>query len=290
MKHRTALALALVSLAACKNEQEVKEIPFDFVAVSTGDFDEMEDALDRNLVASDLYDGFIQGSVYTEGLGPDDIAYKVEQLLTGFDEDGDPLLFRYPAAFVNSGTRGLGRWVYNGTEADDALVSDPEVVARVRDYLAMKRTLVVTDWAYDLVEAAFPDAIAFLDEDQGYDAAQVGVDESIVARVTDPDLAEALGNDQLEVFFDFSYWTVMLEAGEGTDVLLRGDVTYRLGDGEGYATVEDVPLLVAFDTGAGRVVFSSFAWRAQRAWVTDHALAFLVDGFEVAAGDTGGGS
>ncbi len=69
-------------------------------------------------------------------------------------------------------------------------------------------------------------------------------------------------------------------------------MTWRTTDGSGEATLEDVPLLVAFETGAGKVVFSSFAWRAQRPWVTDHVLAWLVDGFEVAedgGGDTGAG-
>ena len=44
------------------------------------------------------------------------------------DENDDPLLFKYPGAFINSGTRGFGQYVYYDMSFDDSLVSDPDVI------------------------------------------------------------------------------------------------------------------------------------------------------------------
>jgi hypothetical protein len=144
------------------------------------------------------------------------------------------------------------------------------------------------------VEATWPDKVRFLGEEDGYDAAQKGTSRSIVARVTDEDLAKALGNDQLEVFFDFTYWTVMESVGKGVTVHMRGDVAYRPDDGSSEARLEDVPLLVSFESGNGRVILSSFAWRSQRQQVADTLLLTLVQGLKVSAvgdqtADDGGG-
>ena len=46
-------------------------------------------------------------------------------------------------------------------------------------------------------------------------------------------------------------------------------------------TLQDVPLLVGFDAGAGRVLYSSFSWKAQRPAVTDLLLLTLIEGLQV---------
>jgi hypothetical protein len=152
--------------------------------------------------------------------------------------------------------------------------------------------VVASDWSYDLIEQAWPDKITFLDEAEGLDAAQRGTSSSVVATVTDEALAEALGNDQLEVFFDFSYWTVMESVGSGVTVHMRGDVEYRPTDGSSTARLENVPLLVSFEHQGGRVILSSFAWRAQRQAVADTLLLTMVEGLAVkTTGDqTAGGA
>ena len=112
----------------------------------------------------------------------------------------------------------------------------------------------------------------------------------MVARVTDPALADALGNEQVELFFDFSYWTVMASVAPEVTVHMRGDVAYRPTDGSSEALLEDVPLLVSFQHESGRVILSSFAWRAQRQMVADTLLLTLVEGLAVkTTGDQGGG-
>jgi hypothetical protein len=293
--HRTvALAALAVGLFACKNEQGISEIRIEQVAAVSGDFDRIESSLLRNGVQTEIYEGYISAPVYDadEDTEIGQTPLQVEKLFTELDEDGDPLLLGFDALFLNSGVRGMGEFVYNDVDPDDALVSDPAVVEGLRTYVSRRRTVVASDWSYDLIEQAWPDKITFLDEAEGLDAAQRGTSSSVVATVTDEALAEALGNDQLEVFFDFSYWTVMESVGSGVTVHMRGDVEYRPTDGSSTARLENVPLLVSFEHQGGRVILSSFAWRAQRQAVADTLLLTMVEGLAVkTTGDqTAGGA
>ncbi|MEC7947694.1 MAG: hypothetical protein VX265_09015 [Myxococcota bacterium] len=292
--YRTAACAALaIGLTACKNEQGIAEIRIEQVAAVAGDFDRLESSLFRNGVQTELYEGYINAPVYDVdedaeiGVTP----LQVERLFSETDADGEPLLYSFDALFLNSGTRGLGQFVYNDVDPDDALVTDPAVVETLRAYVARRRTVVASDWSYDLIEQAWPERITFLEESQGLDAAQRGTSRSVVARVTDEALADALGNSQLEVFFDFSYWSVMQSVGRGVTVHLRGDVEYRPTDGSSAARLVDVPLLVSFEHEGGRVILSSFAWRAQRQVVADTLMLTMVEGLAVeTTGDqTGGG-
>ena len=108
----------------------------------------------------------------------------------------------------------------------------------------------------------------------------------VIADVVDPDLAEVLLNDQLQIDFAFSYWTVIESVSEDVDVYLRGDVEYRLSDNTGTAVLEDAPLLVAFDSGRGRVIYSAFSWKAQSQSVTDLLLLYLAEGLDVEVSHT----
>lgn len=294
MHRNAALAALAVGLFACKNEQGITEIKIEQVAAVSGDFDRLESSLLRNGVQTEVYEGYINAPVYDvdEDVELGVTPLQVEKLFTELDEDGDPLLLSFDALFLNSGVRGMGEFVYNDVDPDDALVTDPAVVDVLRTYVSRRRTVVASDWSYDLIEQAWPEKITFLDEAEGLDAAQRGTSRSVVARVTDKALADALGNDQLEVFFDFSYWTVMQSVGNGVTVHMRGDVEYRPTDGSSSARLEDVPLLVSFEHEGGRVILSSFAWRAQRQAVADTLMLTMVEGLAVkTTGDqTGGGS
>lgn len=292
MYRTAAFAAIAVGLTACKNEQGIAEIRIEQVAAVAGDFDRLESSLFRNGVQTELYEGYINAPVYDVdedaeiGVTP----LQVERLFSELDADGEPLLYGFDALFLNSGTRGLGQFVYNDVDPDDALVTDPAVVGTLREYVARRRTVVASDWSYDLIEQAWPERITFLEEAQGLDAAQRGTSRSVVARVTDEALADALGNSQLEVFFDFSYWSVMQSVGRGVTVHLRGDVEYRPTDGSSTARMEDVPLLVSFEHEGGRVILSSFAWRAQRQVVADTLMLTMVEGLAVeTTGDQTGG-
>lgn len=275
----------LLGINACTPDQGFTEISVENTVVVSGDFDRLEEPLLRADVPNDVFDGYTVQPVYEDESGS--VVDAVESLWTAEDENGQLVLFSYDAMFVNSGARGLGAYVYNDVEEDNQLVDDADAVALVVDFASSRaRTLVVTDWAYDLVEAGWEERITFLNEGNGLDAAQVGLNESVVATVTDDVLVGALGSNQLEVQFDFGYWTVIEDVAANVTVHMRGDVQYRKDDGSGAESLSDVPLLVSFETGTGTVIYSAFSWRAQRPEVADLLLSTLVDGINVQVTET----
>jgi len=278
--------------SGCKNEQELKELNFENIAAVTGDFDQVEETLTRLDIATTAYEGYIDRAVYDPSIQPEANSLKSEQLFEDSDDSNVPEISRYEAVFVDSGTRGFGAWVYNGTDADDSLVTNPTVIAHVQDYVTNGGTLIVSDWAYDLVEACWPDAIEFAGEDTELDDAQRGTSDEVTADVLDLDLQDALsGNTTLAVQYDYSYWTAIESVGPETEVYLSGDVTYHKSGAEGDVALLDSPLLVGFQSEGGQVLFSTFHWRAQRSEVSQDILLGLIDGLSAGPGytaDSGG--
>ena len=284
----TLLWAATAGLGACKNDQGLKELKFQAIGVSTGDFDQVEASLVRQDIGYTPYEGYIVQAAYDPTIKPSANSLKVEDLFTR-SEGNDPEIDRYDAVFVNSGTRGLGAYVYNGTAADDSLVSDPTVIENVRNYVENGGTLVVSDWAYDLIEACWPDEITWAGDDTVLDDAQRGTSGSVVANVDDLSLQEGLDNNTtLDITFDYSAWAVISTVASDVTTYVSGDVTYRISDAVGDGTATDVPLLVGFDPSGGHVLFSSFHWRAQRSQVTDGILTTLIDGLTPGSGDATG--
>ena len=274
------LIWALMGLAACKNEQGLKERAFENIAVTTGDFDEVEASLTRMDIAHTVYEGFISRAVYDPEVNPDGNALKSEELFTGLVEDV-PEIDGYDAVFVNSGTRGLGAYVYNGTDPDDSLVTDAAALENLQNYVENGGTLVVSDWAYDLIEAVWPDEVEWVRDDTVLDDAQRGTSDGVVADVRTDALKEALAdNSTLELSYDYTYWTVIEGIAADVTVYLSGDVTYYASGAEGELSLDDSPLLIGFQAGGGHVLYSTFHWRAQRDGVSDAILLALIDGLK----------
>jgi hypothetical protein len=253
------------------------------IAVTQGDFDDVGAPFDRLEVDHEAYEGIISTATWDDDFDPDANVLKVERLLA----DGNELSL-YDTVFVASGTRGLGAVRYDGLEPDDSLVTDSAVVDGVRNWVARGGTLVVTDWGYDLVEAAWPDAIDFLGDDSALDGAQAGEIDTVTASIEERELREALGADVVSAVFDFSNWAVVEDVGRDTTVWERADVTYRRQDGEGTQSIDDVPVLVSFaPEGAqgGKVVYFAYHIDAQTAGVIDETLRVVVGEFDEQAGE-----
>ncbi len=243
----------------------------------SGDFDNIEETLDRLEVAYQLYDGYICCAAYDPDIDPELIALESETLFTGQLQDGGSELGVHYARFLNSGARGFGMWEYNGLEPDDSLVTDEAVLDGIREYVDRGRTLVVSDWSYDLAERAWPDKIDFYGEDLELDAAQAGKPGRITGRVTNDLLSVELDSDTVSLEYNYTNWSVIEAVGEGVTVYLRGDIEYRISEAEGYGTMEQVPLLVGFQAGGGQVLVSTFHWNAQSAGVTDTILTTTLE-------------
>ena len=279
----------LLGLVAC-TENAFTAIELDAIAVVNGDFDDIQASLLRHEIGSASYNGYIAQSTTWVGDDPpqrDDPGDQVEQLFT--QPAGDQEHFQielYNAVFVNSGTRGLNAFQYNYTlDADDSLLLDPVAVDNVCSYVAGNGSLFVTDWAYDLVEACWPDMITFQNDDGVIDSAQVGVAGDILADVVDAELAETLASSVANVTFNYSAFTVMKSVADDVEVLLSGDVSHDPGGGEEPQVAKGVPLVVRFPVGkSGQVVFSSFHMFPQNPALADAVLFRGLVGLEVGAG------
>jgi hypothetical protein len=283
MTSRTAvLGLVCVAATACKSEQTLTVSPVDSVAVTTGDFDYIAAPLDRLVVDHESYEGLISVATWSDDYDPALQSLKVEGLLGSTDE-----LLLHDVAMVASGTRGFGAQVYNGLDPDDQLVNDPAVIANLVEYVDRGGVLVVTDWAYDLVDVAWPGTLTFIG-DGAVDAAQHGLNGTVTATVSDPVLVTELGGDTAAIEFDFSNWAVISEVSRDVVVHLEADVEYLGEATEGNVPLPAAPLLVSFvPPGArGKVVFSTFHFDAQLEQLMDTIMLNVVADFEPAESTT----
>jgi hypothetical protein len=276
-----AVALVLL-LSGCTRDDLFTPFYVSSVAVTAGDFDNVKEPLNRMVVDSATYEGIISTATWDPSYEHENVALKVEHLLGNDNE-----IQNHTATFIASGTRGLGKRQYNGLESDDHLVSSDLVIDNVENYVDGETVLFVTDWGYDLIEAVWPDMIDFLNDDGTYDDAQHGEIGRITADIVDPDLADALGVDEMGIRFNYSNWAVITGVDSDATVLIRGTIEYRPQTGGLVETLEDVPLMVGFQPpgGRGKVLFTAFHLDAQNDQLIDDLIVATVGTFEPPEGE-----
>ncbi|TVQ91653.1 MAG: hypothetical protein EA397_08565 [Deltaproteobacteria bacterium] len=273
-----ALAAALLSgavaLSACNDGPGFTYLRGDTIAVTVGDFDDVQAPFNRMAIDTVRYEGLISYPTWVEHeLDYNPPSLNVEGLLLA---DNNDELRNHRIVFLSSGTRGFGMREYNSLQPDDHLVTDPDVVSNVRAYVNGGGKLWLTDWTYDLIPRTFPGHVTFLGDDSVLDAAQRGDIGSIQASVVDDQLREALDTDVLNLNMNYSNWAVpeALRGEAGVRVYLEGDVTYRATDGGGTQELSRVPLLFSISAGelGGTVIYSAFHIDAQQPVVIDSIL------------------
>ena len=179
--------MMLMVLLGCAPDQGFAELKLDALAVVLGDFDNVGDTLLGMNVPTQEFEGFIVQATYEpdeERTQRGEGATTVEGLL-GVTTDGNLQVSVFNGVFVNSGTRGLGAYQYNNAlQADNSLLLDTESMDHACNFVTGGGTLVVSDWAYEMIEYCWPDAVEFYGDDLVPDAAQVGIadDVAILAR------------------------------------------------------------------------------------------------------------
>lgn len=141
----------------------------------------------------------------------------------------------------------------NCRAAEPVYLASPEMQQRLRDYVADGGSLHSSDQGYDLLEVTWPAQIDFLGDDLLRAQADRGAIADVTATVVDDVLAAGLGRDAVTLHYALETWSTMTAVGPDVDVYLRADSP--LMDG---TVLEDVPQIVGFDHGDGRVVYSSF--------------------------------
>ncbi|MCA9568117.1 MAG: carboxypeptidase regulatory-like domain-containing protein [Myxococcales bacterium] len=133
----------------------------------------------------------------------------------------------------------------------------PDWVAGLRDAAGAGATVYATDYACEVVEEAFPQAIDFLGDDTDLGQAMRGVEQTVVATAAG---ALAAVGPTVQVELTIGEWPVM-EAVSGT-VLLEAQVEYyEAPTNAPFSAVR--PLLVSAPVGPGTVVYASFLHQDQ---------------------------
>ncbi len=149
---------------------------------------------------------------------------------------------------------------FDGGHREDGVIYGSGPVTQVHDnlrqFVSGGGVVFATDWAYDVVEQAWPGKIEFFGDDAVPDAAQVGETGTVPASVTDSTLQQGLGVSSVDVVYDLPVWPLIEATDPSVTVMLTGDAPYRQGLQTG--TLPGSPLLVQFAEGSGRVVFSTY--------------------------------
>lgn len=223
------------------------------IAVVSGSYDAVQVVLDRL--------GLTNVTMYTG----EDGAFRTS-LLTDY-----ALMQTYDVIFFNCGV-------------DDSFLDDPGLrataVANLRQYVASGKSVYASDWAYDVVEQAWPSYVDFYGDDLTIDSAQMmrSADNS-VGNVVDPGLRNALGTQQVSINFNLDAWAAVSAVGLETRVYIRGnaeacDDVFCFGA----VPLTSIPYTVGFHpgAGAGKVIYTSFHQEQQTTQDMDLILQLLI--------------
>jgi hypothetical protein len=191
------------------------------IGVITGGNDAAEEILDELGIAYDVYDGLGISLEYLE------LLESPERLAT------------YDILLFDCGFNDL--W----------LLDEADVLANVVEFVEAGGSIYASDWAYTLVERAFPDAMDFYGDDAAF-VATVGNAVDADVRVVDANLRATVGADTAHLEHG-PVWVVVVAAGPVTDVLLEGFAPVMGG-----VSVEDAPFATRFRHGEGQVTYTSF--------------------------------
>jgi len=245
------------------------------VAVITGDYDDFQEVLDNMGFANyELIDGLHTDEMTAFLLDLDSmLQYDIIFFNGGHVEEG----VIYPSEAVD---------VVDGDESDDEdfgddtgdaggddtgsaggddtggggpttpLYDHEQIAQNIRDYVTAGGAVYASDWAYDVVEIAWPEAINFVGADEIPNSAQLGEYGLINAAVSDEALAEWLGKDHIKIEYDLPVWPAIEGAATTVSVHLTGAIDYR--EGTNVYTLTAVPLLASFTSGDGKVAIATF--------------------------------
>lgn len=206
------------------------------VAVVTGDYDNFDLVLESLGFANyQLIDGLAE----TE----------IRDFLSDLDA-----MRQFDIIFLNGGH--VEENILYDLDDADAGSTPALILENLREYVRGGGSLYASDWAYDAIELAWPDRIEFVGDDAIPDSAQHGEYAIVQANVADAALADWLGEPQLDIEYDLPVWPPIESVNEATTTHLTATVTYRIGT-DSY-NLSNVPILVSFGSGEGRVAYSTF--------------------------------
>ena len=207
------------------------------IAVISGNYDDFDQVLDHMGISTyDVIDGLDQTQLEDFLLNPEAMA-------------------EYDLLFFNGGS--LEEGIFYDTEGTGTTIP-AEVQANLRAFVEAGGSVYASDWAYDVIVQTWPDRLDFLGAEGTPNSAQLGASQSVNARVANYAMGEflELDSDYVPVVYDLPVWPPLVQVGSTTSTHLVADVEYKENGVTLYQAAS--PLLVSFNGGGGRVVFSSF--------------------------------
>lgn len=206
------------------------------IAVISGNYDDFDRVLDHmGITTYDIVDGLDQGVVTSFLMNPEEMA-------------------EYDLIFFNGGI--IEEDVIYTKDAGNTDV--PMIHDNLRAFVEDGGHIYASDWSYDVVTQVWPGRIDFLGAEASPDAAQLGATQTVNAAITNYSLSQFMEDEDqyLPISYDLPVWPPIVAVGGTTSVHLTADVEYRENGVVNYQAGS--PLLVSFNGGGGRVVFSSF--------------------------------
>ncbi len=243
------------------------------LAVVTGIYDKVQNVLTNlSFVVRGTYGP--GGHVVQEPAGTVDLIqgdvspYWLEEFLT------DPAwMAEYDIIFFNCGVN------------DDPIYFGEGVVttaiANLRAFVAAGGSVYASDWASEILRLAFPGRINFQGSDSSFGAARLGLsNNALPATVVDQGLATALARTNLSINLNLPEW-VVLEPVPNQPLNLHILVTATVeacSNAYCFSTtdIQHSPLVVHFDDGAGRVLFTSAHNEAQTTQDLRDVLNYII--------------
>lgn len=144
-----------------------------------------------------------------------------------------------------------------GEPAEEATIYDTaQILENLRAYVEKGGTIYALDWAYDVIQRTYPDAVKFIGDEAQPDAAQAGVAGLVEATIMDPSLAEAMERETISINFRLAEWPVIESTSSSTSVQISADVDLSIPEGDFLLT--NAPLLISQKQGDGMLVVSAF--------------------------------
>jgi len=148
---------------------------------------------------------------------------------------------------ANQAVTSLYTSIFINCGSTDSLPERP--AAEIRQFVQNGGTLYASDWAYEYIEAAWPEKLEF--------AGTIADEQTVEGTITDAGMRDFVGQDTLSIFYDLSGWVPITQVSAGVDVYMRNTVEYP-GPSSDLETHPNIPVVVGFSYGSGYVVYTSF--------------------------------
>jgi len=138
-----------------------------------------------------------------------------------------------------------------------------EIGDNLRDYADAGGSIYASDWAYFVIEDAFPSMVDFRGDDNDEYAARVGYPGTYEVSVLDPMMITALGGSSTaNLRYDLGAWVTPVGAGGGASAMVYGTYEYQNAN-NGSIQGGEGPLAVELATAGGNVIYTTFHNEAQ---------------------------